>query len=290
MARGDRLWADSSYTQALAEYRLSYQRNKGSDELLARVAHAYAVTGDFAHTQQYYTELVKRAPSYTDEAVFDYLTLARKAQARSDRYGLAGAVEAAVSLRPGLPVNDLAAGLARYYATTGDAAKSLEYYERALSAASSDSVASLLFELATVHESHGNCGDAITMFNAFRAKTNDAEKADQARWHIGSCSWDLARKAEQAADTAGALRAIQTVVDLGVPQNIMDQVWFERGELLLGQGRRDEALESYQRSLDASRSGAGQLAERARHRMDEIRFGRAPNQTTIDRVQHPDPI
>ena len=274
MARGDRLWADSNYAEALAEYRLSYRKKSSSDELLSRIAHGYAVIGELPRARQYYTELVKRSPSYTDQAVFDYLTLARKAHARSDRYGVAGAVEAAVALRPGLPVSDLATGLARYYSSTGNVGKSLEYYERALAAAPQDSVAPLLFEIATVHETRGECGEAMTMFSAFRAKTNDAEKGEQARWHMGSCAWDLARKAEQAGDTASALRHIGTVTDLGVPQSIMEQVWFERGEIMLAQGRRDEALYSYQRSLDANRTGTGQLADRAKRRIDEIRFGR----------------
>jgi tetratricopeptide (TPR) repeat protein len=274
MERGDRLWADSNYVEALAEYRLSYQRHKSSDELLSRVAHGYAVTGELPRARQYYTELVKRAPSYTDQAVFDFLTLARKANARSDRYGVAGAVEAALALQPGLPLSDMATGLARYYATTGNTEKALEYYDRALAAAPADSAARLMFEVATVREGRGECAEAITMFNAFRSRTDDADAADQARWHIGSCAWDLAKKAEQAGDTATALHHIQTVTDLGAPQNILDQVWFERGELLLAQGRGPEAMEAYQRSLDANRSGVGQLADRARRRIDEIRFGR----------------
>jgi tetratricopeptide (TPR) repeat protein len=274
LARGDRLWADSSYTEALAEYRLSYQRNRDSDEALSRVAHAYAVTGELPAARQYYTLLLERSPSYTDQAVFDYLRLAEKAQARSDRYGVAGAVEAAVALRPGLPVIDLSAGLARYYANAGETEKALEYYERALGAAPADSVPGLLFEIASLQESAGNCVEAITMFGAFRSRSADAEKSDQARWHMGSCAWDLAKKAQQANDTARALANLETVVQLGAPQNLLDEAWFERGELLLGQGREQEALDSYFRSLENNRTGTGQLADQARRRIDEIRFGR----------------
>ncbi len=274
MARGDRLWADSSFTEALAEYRLGYQRDRNSDELLARVAHGYAVTGEFARAKQYYDELLGRSPSHTDQAVFDYLTLARQAQARSDRYGLAGAVEAAVKLRPGLPVADLSAGLARYYAGTGDDGKALEYYDRALGAAGPDSVASLMFEIAMLHEKRGSCADAITMFNAFRSKTSDAEKADEARWHVGNCSWTLAKQATAAADTAGALRYMDAVIQLGTPRTVLEEVWFQRGEILVALGRRDEALEAYVRSLEYNRTGSGQLAERAQRRIDELRFGR----------------
>jgi tetratricopeptide (TPR) repeat protein len=63
-------------------------------------------------------------------------------------------------------------------------------------------------------------------------------------------------------------------VQLGVPQSLQDQAWFERGEAFLGQGNRDEALRSYRRVLELNRMGTGQLVERAQQRIDQIRFGR----------------
>ena len=50
-------------------------------------------------------------------------------------------------------------------------------------------------------------------------------------------------------------------------------VGFERGEALLELGRRDEALESYVRALENVRTPGGQLADRARQRIDQLRFG-----------------
>jgi hypothetical protein len=51
-----------------------------------------------------------------------------------------------------------------------------------------------------------------------------------------------------------ALAHLQTMLDLGVPQNLMDQAWFERGEALLEIGRDD--------ALDAYRPGPGDGAAR----------------------------
>ena len=274
LARGDRLWADSNYTAALAEYRLSYSRRNDSDEALVRVAHAYAVTGELTRAREHYTQLIERSPVYSDQAVFDYLVLARQAQKRSDRYGMAVAVEAATALREGLPIADLSSGLARYYASTGDAPKALEHYRRALGAARGDSATDLLLEIGSLQESSGNCAAAIETFTALRSRTSDPDQAEQARWRIGSCSWELAQRAQQAGDTVTALRYVDAVIELGTPQNVLDQVWFARGELLLGQGRAADALFSYQTSLQYNRSGTGQLADRARRRIDELRFGR----------------
>lgn len=274
LARGDRLWADSNYTAALAEYRLSYELRAGSDEVLARLAHAYARTGQFERARESYEQLLGRSPHYIDQAIFDYLGLARRAQARGDRYGMAGAVEAALALRPGLPVADMAAPLARYYARAGDVDRAQDFFERALGYADADSVPPLLFEFAQLHESQGNCGEAIELFSAFRARVPRGEQADQARWNVGNCAFLLARAARAGGEPRRALDHLQVMLDLGVPQNLLDQAWFERGEALLELGRRDEALDAYVRALENVRTPGGQLADRARQRIDELRFGR----------------
>lgn len=273
VARGDRLWADSAYTAALAEYRLAYARNK-APEVLARVAHGYAVTGQFERAREHYDELVRRAPEYTDQAVFDYLDLARRAESRSDRYGMAGAIEAAVALRPGLPVEQMTLPLARYYAANGQAERALEFYDRALATAPGDSVADLLFEMAELQESRGDCRQAIELYNAFRSRAGADGRQDRAAYQVGACSWALAKAAREGGDPERALFLIESVTSMGVPQTLQDEAWFERGEILFELGRMDEALEAYTRSIEASQAPRSQLSERARQRIDQIRFGR----------------
>lgn len=274
VARGDRLWADSNYTAALAEYRLGHDRSRNDDAVLARVAHAYAVTGQFERARESYDDLLARAPGYEDQAIFDYLALAERARSRADRYGMAGAVESALALRPGLAVGDMAAPLAGYYARAGDADRAQVFYERALAYAPPDSMPTLLYEFAQFQESQGNCADAVALFTAFRAREQTGTRADQARWNIGNCSFTLAREARQEGEADTALRHIDTVIDLGVPQNLVDQAWFERGEVLLDLGRDAEALDAFVRVLETLRPGSSQLAARARQRIDEIRFDR----------------
>lgn len=280
-ARGDRLFADSNYTGALAEYRLAYELRKGTDEL-ARVAHTYAVTGDFERTRDSYDILLQRAPEYTDQAIYDYLDLARRAQGRSDRFGMAGAVEAALALRPGLPVGDMAAPLARYYARAGDVDGARAFYERALGAAPPDSIPGLLFDFAQFQESQGNCAEAIELFSAFRARRPRGEQSDQARWNIGNCSFALARQARENGEAEKALEHLDVTLELGVPQNLMDQAWFERGEALLELGRRDEAMQAYIRVLENARTTGGALVERARQRIDQLRFGTDSSPTDME--------
>jgi tetratricopeptide (TPR) repeat protein len=183
-------------------------------------------------------------------------------------------VEAAVALRPGLPVDDMAAPLARFYARAGDAGRAGDFFERALQYAPPDSVAPLLFDFAQFQEAQGDCAEAIELYNAFRSRSPRGDRADQARWAVGNCAFTLARQARGRGEPQTALRHLQVMLDLRVPANLMDQAWFERGEALMELDRRDEALESYVRALEHVRALGSPLAERARQRIDEIRFGR----------------
>jgi len=274
LVRGDRLWADSAYDAALAEYRLSLEQGGASEEVLARIAHGYVVTGQFERAREYYDRLVSQSDEWADQAVFDYVMVARRARERGDRYGMAGAVEAALALRPGLPLDEMAVPLARYYASTGEPVRALDFYERALSRAPADSVPRLLFELGEVHAAQRNCEEALGFFNAYQTRSPEAERDGEARWHIGNCSFQLARVARQTGDLLEALERLDKVVELGVPQHLLDQAWFERGEVLLGLGRRDDALVAYRMVLELNRTGTGTFVDRARRRIDELRFGR----------------
>jgi tetratricopeptide (TPR) repeat protein len=273
LVRGDQMWADSNYVGALAEYRLSLRHRGEQDEVLARVAHAYVMTGQLDRAREHYDRLIARNPEYTDQAVFDYVRMAQRSQERSDRHGLAGAVEAALLLRPGLPLQQMAAPLARYYAATGDAERAMDYYEQALTFARGDSVPALLFELGEVQVARGLCEEAMGTFDAFRARAGRGDRIDQARWHTGNCAFELGRSKRAAGNIRQAVTHFETVIQLETPRNLLDQAWFERGEALLELGRRDEALESFLRVIELNQNRPGQLVQRARQRVDEIRFG-----------------
>lgn len=274
LARGDRLWADARYADALAEYRLSFQRRPESDDVLARLAHAYAISGQLERARDHYDILLSRAPEYADLAIFDFLRLANAARERSDRFGMATAVEAANAIRPGLPVDHMAPTLARYYASTGEPERAVEYFERAVAAAPRDSVPALLFDLARLHETQGECEEAIALYRSYLARVGTRARADEARWQIGSCSFALAQRARRSDSLDLALRRLQDVLDLGVPQTLVDQAWFERGEILALLGRPDEATAAFLTVLELTRGRPSPLSERARQRIDSLRFGR----------------
>jgi len=273
LARGDRFWADSNFPAALAEYRLALRGKDTDPAALVRVAHAYVVTGHLGAARETYDRLLAVDPGFTDQAVYDYLALARQAQARGDRFGTAAAVDAAARLRPGLAPPDLVPSLARYYAGAGETDRALAYFERAVASVPPDTAAAMLYEMAQLRETQGNCGDAITYYQEYRERAPRGPHAEEARWHVGNCQFELAHQAQDAGRLDDALAGYQAVLDLGVPENVLDQAWFQRGEILLAQGKREDALAAYQKVLDLNPARTGQLVQRAQQRIDQIRFG-----------------
>ena len=270
LERGDRFWADGNYPSALAEYRLAARQDATDPAVLAKVAHAYTATGQLEPAREEYARLLKLAPELTDQAVFDYLTLARSAAARSDRFGLARAVEAALDLKPGIDVSAWAPPLARYYASSGDADRALEYFERALAVESEQNAPRLLFEIALLHERQGACGEATTYFRSYLLRQPYGDSANDARFRIGSCAFELGRRARAEGRLEQALIHFATVTDYESPANLQDQAWFERGETLISLGRTAEALQAFRRVVELTAGQDTQTSVRARRRLQEL--------------------
>ena len=274
LTRGDRYWADSNYVAALAEYRLA-ARN-GSTEAEQRVAHAYIVTGQLDRARRIYDQLVKADPATEDQALFDYMWLARTSLERGDRYGAARATEAALELRPGLPIPGLALTLARHYSTVGDAERALQFYRHAVATADPETRNSLLYEIASLTERNGDCIDALPYFRSFTRYSSNTDSVTEARYRMGTCGLERGRQLREAGDPQKALELLGVTLELGAPQNLLDQAWFERGEALAAAGRLEEAAYSFERVLDFSAAGRTQLASRAARRLNEIRAGPVP--------------
>lgn len=272
LARGDRLWADSAFTQSLAEYRLA-RAGGGGEEALRRLAHAYAVTGQLEPARETYRLLLAEDPEHTDQAIFDFLAMARQARARGDAYGMTRAAESALELRPGIDLGELSDAMARYYMENASAERALAYYERALAKAPPDSAATLMLRIGTLRAEEGRCEAALPYLRAYLERSPGASGRSDARWHIGNCSHRLAREAHQAGNLTAALERLETVIGLGVPTNLQDQAWFLRAEILFALGRNDEALEAYRRVLELNPERTGQLVEKAQTQIDRIRFG-----------------
>jgi tetratricopeptide (TPR) repeat protein len=142
----------------------------------------------------------------------------------------------------------------------------LQFYRRAVATADPATRNSLLYEIASLTERNGDCVDALPYFRSFTERSSNADSVTEARWRMGSCGLERGRQLREAGDLARALELLSVTLDLGAPQNLLDQAWYERGEALMALGRRDEAAIAYERVVDLSIAGRTQLAGRAMRR------------------------
>lgn len=292
IARGDRLWADSSYDAALAEYRLALAQ-RGDDHARARLAHAYARVGQLPEMRSLYQELLPGNPALVDQAVYDFLYLGDRAMRRGDVYSAAMALDAAFQLRPELSPPRYILPVARFHRQRGLTERAESYYVRALTTMPPDSAPRVLYELGELHEEAGRCDVAADYFSAVGVQARQNQQrwrslVGEARWHLGNCSFRLAREARERGEVTRALDHLETMLRLGEPGHLLDQAWMDRAELLYAIGRFDDALEAYRTVIDRSPTRTGPLVDRAQRRIDEIRFGPHPELERTEPMLRPD--
>lgn len=276
--RGDLAFAADSLEEALAEYQLALRQGDGSGEVLARVAHTFALLGRVDPAAEFYRRAAEADPRFADQGAADLMHLAHRAEADNDRFRMATAVTRAQELRPGLGIGDLALPLARHFYRNGEFGRALPHYRRVLIEA--DTTPRILIEVGQAYEETGDCRQALVFFERFRAEAPAAQRGE-ADWHIGTCGYDVATELLAGARLAGgrgdleeALRMINRTIEVGQPRHLLGQAWFHRGEILAELGDCGGAMDAFAEVRRLEPGGGGALANQARERYDAIRFGR----------------
>lgn len=270
MRRGDEAFANGDLVEALAEYRLALVQGGEQAEVLMRAAHVYAMSGRIDEASEYYGRAVALEPDLADLATSDLLRVARESMGREDGVEAAAAVEAASALEPGVSPTGISLPLARHFAQDGRYGQALPFFQKAARETRSDP--DVVFEMALAHEEIGDCRRALVFFDQIRDETRPARRSE-VDWNIGNCSVTLAAEARAEDDLEEALRLYRATIAIGEPRNRLAEAWFEIGDILASQGECRAAVEAFD-EVSRQELGGGQLVDRARARVDDIRFGR----------------
>lgn len=272
LQRGDEAFARGDFPEALAEYRLALRQGGREVHTLVRTAHAYARAGRIDEARDHYWEAIEQDPDVADLAASDLLRVARRAVERRDGIAAAASVEAALALQPGVSLTGLALPLARHFAGNGQYGEALPFFQKALGEGGDE--AEIVFEMALAHEELGDCERALAFFDQVRDEVSVVQRSE-VDWHVGNCSFEMAREAQERGFNEDALRLYRTIIDLGEPRNRLAQAWFDTAEILAGQGHCTPAVQAFEQVLREELAGGGLLVQRARERIDEIRFRRS---------------
>lgn len=268
-ARGDHAFARGDFEEALAEYRLSLKQVGATTGDTVRAAHAYAGLGRVDDARSLYEAAVASDVSHAFQAVADFVAAARRADENGDSYAMASALEAAWSIGPGAMPADLALPLARHYTAVGESVRALPLYLMLLDAARDDP--GLVLETARAHHEIGDCERALALFEEFVALERRRER--ETRWHVGSCAYRLAEEWTAEGRVEEALERLDLVLQAAEPRPLLPRAHYARARLLERLGRCAEALAAYGQVGRAGTGASAVLADSARSRVDEIRFG-----------------
>lgn len=268
--RGDEAFANGDLVEALAEYRLALVQGGEDADVLMRAAHTYAMSGRIDQARDYYGRAVALRPDLADLAASDLLRVARASMDRDDGVEAAAAVEAATTLEPGVSPTGISLPLARHFAQDGRYGQALPFFQKAARETGSDP--EVVFEMALAHEEIGDCQRALVFFDQIRDEVTPARRSE-VDWNIGNCSVTLAADARAEDDLEEALRLYRATIAIGEPRNRLAEAWFQVGDILASQGECRAAVEAFDQ-VSRQELGGGQLVDRARARVDDIRFGR----------------
>jgi tetratricopeptide (TPR) repeat protein len=271
LQRGDEAFARGEYTEALAEYRLVLRQNENDVDILLRTAHAFASVGRIDEAVDLYRRAVELDHEAADLAAADLLRVARRAtDGRRDGIMAAAAVGAALELRPGVNLTGLARPLAEHFARNGQFGQALPYFQKAMGETEPDP--NLILDLARAHEELGDCELALTYLDRVQDDVPILRRSE-VDWRVGHCSFELGMEAVEAGRADDALELFQATIEVGEPRNRLAPAWFEAGEILADQGRCQEAIAAFE-VAQQEELGGGLLIQRARDRVDDIRFRR----------------
>lgn len=276
LERGDRLAGQGEYEAAVAEYRLA-QRQRGDDpEILSRLAHAYVRLGDFGAGLRAYEELIARDSSWRYQAASDLVDAAREALRGSGRERMARALDPLVPLGIELIPLDLRRELAALKFDRQEFDAALPLLLSVLEESDSIGDPTVRYRTARAYQELGGCREALDHFAAYlEAEGPGGGEAGSARWHYGTCLFEVAREDRQRGAAGAALQRLDLLVEVGAPRTLMDRAQYLRGELLAGQGRDEEALEAFRQVLRLNPARTGPLVRSAEEWIREIRYGRS---------------
>jgi tetratricopeptide (TPR) repeat protein len=272
ISRGDQAFAKGDLEEALAEYRLALSQGARDPRTYSRVAHTYVGLGRIDEAREYYRMAVVEDSTLADQALSDFVHLARAEAEAGDRYGMASAVHTALEFRPGISIEDLVLPLAQHYSDVGEYGRALPFYQKTLSAFDPDSLPRVLFETAIAYDEVGDCESAVIYYEEYRARLPRWRRSE-VDWRLGNCSFELAQISWDEEDDEEALRFLDILIEVGEPRNRLARGYFLRGEILGSRGECEAAIEAFLEVPVMDPSGTSSVVDSAELRIDQIRFG-----------------
>jgi len=268
--RGDRLLAAGHAEAAVAEYKLALRQLGQEPEVLLRLGHAYAATGDVDASLEYLRPLLATGPEYQFQVAAELSEAARVARERGSPDNMARAMEPVLQLGIGMVPEDLRHPLAAYYAELSDWNRAIPLYLAVLEG--EEPSAGAVLETARAFQEVGGCREALGYYERY-LETASRRDRSETTWEYGSCLYEVSMADRAQGRPGDAADKLDRLIDQGVPRNLLDKAHYSRGEIRLQFGDLAGAESDFLAVLELNPVRTGPLVRLAEERIREIRFG-----------------
>lgn len=242
---GDRRYAERSFTDALAEYRLALRQRAPSAELRAKFAAAALRVGSLGEAVGAYRDLAKSDPSLADEAADGLVRAARVAVDARDLAALTQAVGALRDIQRDRPLGAIAAALSSSFDPSGRPGEGLDLLVQA-AAVSGPAVADSLLLL------YGDLNLRLTQYDAAQRVYEGVLRRSRApavvraaRAGLAACAVERGRDALGAGFLDDATEWFGRAIAFGEPDSIVRVAWLLTGDARWAGGDTTRAAEAY---------------------------------------------
>ncbi len=272
---GDRRYAERSFTDALAEYRLAMRRRSPSAELRSKFGAAALHVGDLQEAVGVYRDLARKEPASALEAVEGLMHAAKLAIDGRDLAALGQAVAGVREIQPDRPLGALAAALGASYEPGGRPGDALDLLLQAAAVSDRAEADSLLVLYGDVNVQLLQFDAGQRAYESVLRRSPSPALARAARSGLATCAVQRGRDALGAGLLDDATGWFRTAIAIGEPDSIVRIAWLLSGDAAWAAGDTARAVDAYRHAA----TGGGDndaTAARANEQLQKLLGGGTP--------------
>jgi hypothetical protein len=266
--RGDQLYGEGQYSQALTEYRAAVASDPDA-RVWAKAGAAALRTGNLEVASDAYLRLAAEDPSRTEEAAEGLDAVARAADRAGDVKRLESAVVGLGMIAPGRSIGRYALELIRR--PGAEATDLVAIFPGAIAAAPDpETVDSLLSVYGAALLETSGCDQALPVFQATLRRTHVDVLRNRAEDGVAGCSLALGLRAEAGAKPSDAALWFAAAIRVDYSNPVGPRALVGYGDSKLRLGDTAAATQAFQ-AVASDQVQSDSTSQMARDRLEELR-------------------
>ena len=249
---GDRRYAERSFPDALAEYRLALRQGEPSWALRSKFAAAALRAGSVGEAVAGYRDLAVADPAAAEEAADGLVRTARAAIGARDVAALSQAVATLRQIQPDRPLGPLAVALGASFDPAGRPADALDLLLQAAAVSRPDAADSLLVLYGDLNLRLTQVDAAQRAYEAVLRRAPRAPVARAARAGLAGCAIEHGRDALGAGFLEDAAEWFASAIAAGEPDSLVRVAWLLTGDVHWAGGDTARAVDAYRRAASGA--------------------------------------